>query len=198
MRRFAAFAILAFAALACAGKYHGYPTCKKAAYVAMTPISSLVTKMTGWAAIYDLLDDVVKGAIGCCFGMGSVIERSIKKGVMLLRMECGTFRGAAHLGVPLCATYQETRDVKDLFTKLLSRALAPDAWMFIGVAGAASMGEAIKHGIGDPDYPCLFKDLLESGELSPQEIVKMSGDAMHMASFGYFQLYCYSRLRSKD
>ena len=61
-----------------------------------------------------------------------------------------------------------------------------------------SMGEAIKHGVGDPDYPCLFQDLLESGGLPPQEIVKMSGDAMHMASFGYFQLYCYSRLRSKD
>ena len=40
-----------------------------------------------------------------------------------------------------------------------------------------SMGEAIKPGVGDPDYPCLFQDLLESGGLSPQEIVKMSGDA---------------------
>ena len=135
-----------FAALACAGKYSGYQTCKKAMYVAMTPISSLVTKLTGWAAIYDVLDEAVKGAIGCCFGMGSVIERSIKKGVMLLRMNCGTFRGAAQLDVPLCPTYQETRDVKDVFSSLLSRALVPDAWMFIGVASAAYMGQAVVQG----------------------------------------------------
>ena len=61
-----------------------------------------------------------------------------------------------------------------------------------------SMGEAVKDGVGGPDYPCLFQDLIESGALASKEIVKMSGDAMHMASFGYFQLYCYSRLRPKE
>ena len=61
-----------------------------------------------------------------------------------------------------------------------------------------SMGEAIMHGVGDLDHPCLFQPLHEGGAMSSNKIVKMSGDAMHMASFGYFQLYCYSRLRSKD
>ena len=61
-----------------------------------------------------------------------------------------------------------------------------------------SMGEATKSGVGDLGYPCLFQELLWSGAVSSKGIVKMSGDAMHMASFGYFQLYCYSRLRSND
>ena len=133
-----------FAPLGRAGRYVKYQMEKA---VEMTMTSSLVTKLMGWASIYDLLDERVKGAIGCCFGMGSMIERSIKKGVMLLRMECGTFRGAAQLDVPLCVTYQETRDVKDMFSALLSKALAPDAWMFIGVGSAAYMGEAVKNGV---------------------------------------------------
>ena len=52
------------AALACAGKYGGYQTCKKAMWIDMTPISSLVTKFTGWAAIYGLLDEPSRARSG--------------------------------------------------------------------------------------------------------------------------------------
>lgn len=132
-----------FAPLGRAGRYVAYHMEKA---VEMTMISSLVTKLTGWASIYNMLDERVSGAIACCFGQGSAVERA-KEHVMLMRMECGTFRGAAQLGVPLCVTYQETRDVKDAFSALLSRALAPNAWMFIGVASAAYMGDAVKNGV---------------------------------------------------
>ena len=59
-------------------------------------------------------------------------------------------------------------------------------------------GEAVAPmGIANDDYPCYWRALLDSSKLSPKDVKKLAGNAMHMVSVGQFLLYVLASVKAK-